>query len=344
METRRPSDPQEQALDAGLLYITDEAPGYRRVRRGTGFSYVDSDGRRVTDAERARIEGLVIPPAWEGVWIAPAAEAHIQATGIDEAGRKQYIYHPLWVELRDEVKFDRSAQFGTHIGDLRKRIDTDLRRHGLPRERVVALAVAVLDQTLIRVGNRRYVAENGSYGLTTIRNEHAEVNGNRVHLEFDGKGGAELQIAFENRRLARLIGKCQELRGQTLFSYESDGAAHPVGSADVNDYLSRGTSNRFTAKDMRTWGATSVVAGELAKGPDSADNAEKRILEAIDVAADVLGNTRSVCRDSYVHPEITQAYRSGALNEAWRRSREGKWISRAESAVNKILEEPSSGD
>jgi DNA topoisomerase-1 len=325
------------ADDGGLVYMTDEAPGYGRVRRGKGFSYVKPNGNTVSERERDRIGSLAIPPAWEKVWISPEPLAHILATGYDSADRKQYVYHPVWEELRDEVRFERTAHFGKQIARIRKGVDGDLRRHGLNREKVIALAVAVLDRTLIRVGNRRYAEANDSYGLTTLTDRHVEVNGHHVHIEFDGKGGAENQVAFEDRRLASLIARCQELNGQTLFSYEADGDISAIHSNDVNDYLTSVTGSRFTAKDMRTWGATTLVAGELATASNEEDEADLRIREAIEAASIALGNSATVCRDSYVHPEIADAFIDGRLHQAWRSSRSGKWLSRPESTVNRLI-------
>jgi DNA topoisomerase I len=317
----------DQAAEAGLLYMTDEAPGYRRVRRGRGFTYLTPDGQTVGKAERGRIESLVIPPAWEKVWISPEPLGHILVTGYDAAGRKQYIYHPEWELIRDEVKFQRMGEFGAKVARIRKLVDNDLRRRGLGRDKVVALAVAVLDRTLIRVGNRRYTAENGSYGLTTLTEQHLGLNGIQVQLEFEAKGGADHQVAFESRRLSSLLARCQELRGQTLFSYEVDGDIAAIRSEDVNAYLSAAAGFRCTAKDMRTWGATTHVVQQLAVSSGE-DREETTILQAIDSAAEALGNTRAVCRASYVHPEIPEAYVDG---------RRGSWLSRAESAARKIL-------
>ncbi|MEX0797299.1 MAG: DNA topoisomerase IB [Acidimicrobiia bacterium] len=327
----------DQAAEAGLLYMTDEAPGHRRIRRGKGFTYVTSSGKTVGKSERERIKSLAIPPAWETVWISPELLGHILATGHDAAGRKQYIYHPLWEVVRDEVKFQRMGEFGAQIARIRKLVDTDLRRRGLGREKVVALAVAVLDRTLIRVGNRRYADENGSYGLTTLTEQHLGLNGHQVQLDFEAKGGAEHQVVFESRQLASLLARCQELRGQTLFSYEVDGDIGAIRSDDVNDYLSAAAGFRCTAKDMRTWGATTHVVQQLAAASQEGKQ-EARILQAIDSAAEALGNTRAVCRASYVHPEISDAYLDGRLDDAWERSRRGPWLSRAESAGRKILE------
>jgi DNA topoisomerase I len=330
------------AAEAGLRYVEPGAPGYRRVRRGRGFSYLNDSGEVLNGRVRTRIEDLVIPPAWEDVWISRDPRGHIQATGQDAAGRKQYIYHPLWDEVRDGVKFERLAHFGRYLPQLRKRMDGDLRRRGLPRERVVALAVAVLDRTLVRVGNRRYVEDNDSYGLTTLTCEHIEVEGLHVHLEFTGKGGAERQLAFRDRRLASLVARCQELDGQTLFSYETTGGdVSAVTSSDVNTYLSEAIGGGFTAKDVRTWGASALVTGELARNLDEPDR-ESRLVRAIDAAAERLGNTRAVCRSSYVHPGVIRANSEDRLSGVWRRAKRGTWTNRDESALRILLDEDRS--
>ena len=327
------------ATEAGLRDVGPDAAGYRRVRRGRGFSYVSPEGQAVNGRARNRIEELAIPPAWEDVWIARDPLGHIQATGHDKAGRKQYLYHPRWEEIRDEAKFDRLAPFGRGLTALRKRIDGDLRQRGLPRGKIVALAVAVLDRTLLRVGSARYAAGNDSYGLTTLTNEHIEIDGLHVHLEFAGKGGAERQLAFRDRRLASLVSRCQELAGQTLFSYEtSEGEVSSITSSDVNEYLSAALDGPFTAKDVRTWGASALVTGELARTMDDPDP-DSRLLAAIDVAAERLGNTRAVCRDSYVHPGISRVNSDGRLAAIWRRARSGKWTNRDESALRLLLDE-----
>lgn len=327
------------ASEAGLRYVDADSSGYRRVRRGRGFSYVAEDGRAMNGRVRDRIEAFGIPPAWEDVWISRDPLGHIQATGHDKAGRKQYIYHPLWEEIRDEVKFDRLTPFGARLPGLRKRIDSDLRQRGLPRHKVVALAVALLDRTLLRVGSTRYAADNDSYGLTTLTNEHIEVDGLHVHLEFAGKGGAERQLALRDRRLARLVSSCQELAGQTLFSYETtEGEVSSISSSDVNAYLSTALDGPFTAKDVRTWGASALVTGELARTTDEPD-AGARLRAAVDVAAERLGNTRAVCRDSYVHPIISQSNSDGTLTAVWARAKSGKWTNRDESALRLLLAE-----
>lgn len=324
------------ADDAGLRYIESGDPGYRRVRRGRGFSYLTETGQTVNGELRDWIESLAIPPAWEDVWVSADARGHILATGHDNAGRKQYVYHPLWEEARDEVKFDRLGEFGGEIVRLRQCIDSDLQRRGLPRRKVVALAVAVLDKTLARVGNRRYAIENESYGLTTLTCEHLEVDGRHVHIEFEGKGGADHQLVFADRRIAELVSRCQDLDGQTLFSYETtDGGSASISSSDINSYLSEELGGPFTSKDFRSWGASSLVMGAL--GRSSVVDPVLRVREAIEAAAERLGNSAEVCRSAYVHPLVIEADSDGRLQDAWGRSRPGKWIDREESAVRLLL-------
>jgi DNA topoisomerase-1 len=325
------------AVDAGLRYVEPDAPGYRRMRRGRGFSYVTEAGDVVNGRVRERIEQLTIPPAWEEVWISRDPLGHIQATGVDRAGRKQYIYHPSWEKMRDEVKFERLARFGQKLPSLRQCVDSDLRSQGMPLKKVVALAVAVLDRTLVRVGNRKYAVDNESYGLATLTCQHVEIDGKHVHLEFETKGGAECQLAFEDRRIADLVAQCQELDGQTLFSYEApNGKSASIESSDVNKYLTETLEGPFTAKDFRTWGASSLVVGELARS--QTDDPAVRVKEAIEVAATQLGNSWEICRDSYVHPLVVEAGSNGAIGEVWPRARAGKWINREESALRLLLD------
>jgi DNA topoisomerase I len=323
------------AADAGLHYIGDELPGLRRIRRGKGFSYVGPDGSAIEGEDRARIGSLAIPPAWSDVWISPDPLGHILATGQDAAGRKQYIYHPAWETIRDAAKFERMGEFGARVGGLRRQVDTDLRRTGLDRRKVTALAIAVLDRTLIRVGNQRYADENEAYGLTTLTSDHVTVEGFDVQLEFAGKGGADHELAFKDRRLASLIVRCQDLAGQTLFSYPTEDGPSAITSTDVNMYLADAMTGEFTAKDVRTWGASTAVAENLMSDRDP--DIESRLLRAIDIAAERLGNTREVCRTSYVHPVIPESFEDGSLVEAWGRSRRGQWLDRAESTVNRLM-------
>lgn len=328
---------QELAEAAGLRYVSDDEPGHRRVRRGKGFSYVDETGAVVGDKDRAWAESLVIPPAWTDVWISTDHRGHILATGYDDAGRKQYIYHPDWEDARDEAKYERLGPFAHRLPRIRRRVGADLKRPGQDRDKVLALAVAVLDRTLIRVGNPQYVESNDSYGLTTLTCDHVNVRGSNVTFAFTGKGGAELEVAFADSRLAKLIAQCRDLKGQTLFSYETDDGLRAVSSTDVNQYLSAVANEPFTAKDFRTWGATTLVAGQLITAPEPDLPADKQFLNAIDVAADRLGNTREISRDSYVHPIVREAWDDGRLEKAWRSSRQSKWLSRPESTVKKLL-------
>lgn len=332
-------DPLLIADMAELRYVSDEEPGIQRHRKGRGFSYVRHDGGSVPSNHKERIKSLAIPPAWRDVWICADPHGHVQATGRDDAGRKQYRYHPEWERVRDEVKFDRMALFGRKLPRLRRHIETDLNQRGLTRTRVLALGVAVLDQTLIRVGNDRYTRQNGSFGLTTITNAHAAVSGHDIHFNFIAKGGAESAIALTDQRLASLIAQCQDLGGQSLFTYrDPDGGIGSVRSDDVNAYLRSATGLEVTAKDFRTWGASALLTDRLGR-MRSTEHSEKDLLAAIDEVADALGNTRAVARASYVHPAIGEAFTTGVLDKIWRSSRAGRWLSRGESGLLKILEQ-----
>ena len=312
-------DPERAAREARLRYVAEGTPGLRRRRCGRGFSYNDACGRPLRDRDtRAWIESLVIPPAWREVWISPYRNGHILATGRDEKGRKQYIYHPRWTELRARTNFHQLLPFGRALPGLRQRIDADLRRRGLPRERVLALVVYLLQNTLIRVGNPQYARENRSYGLTTLLDRHLELDGARVHLEFRGKHGKQHSVDLRDRRVARLLRQCQELPGQELFQYlDEAGAQHTVESADVNDYLSASTGEEFTAKVFRTWGGSAAMVGALLElpPPGSEFEARKQVREAIKLTAQRLVNTVAVCRRHYVHPRIAERYLDGSLRE-----------------------------
>ncbi|MCA1736846.1 MAG: DNA topoisomerase IB [Actinobacteria bacterium] len=332
-------DPSVMADMADLRYVSDEEPGINRQRKGRGFSYVRHDGSVVPPKVRARIKSLAVPPAWEQVWICTDPQGHIQATGRDEAGRKQYRYHPEWERARDEVKFDRMVLFGRRLPHLRKHVGTDLNQRGLPLSRVLALGVAVLDQTLIRVGNDRYTRENGSFGLTTITNTHADVTGHEVQFNFIAKGGASSEVALSDKRLANLIAQCQELGGQSLFTYrDSEGEVGSVRSEHLNAYLRRATGLEVSAKDFRTWGASALLTDRLGH-IGVVEQPERELLTAIDQVAEVLGNTRAVARSSYVHPAVSEAFTSGSLDQIWHGSRAGRWLSRGESTLLKLLEQ-----
>jgi DNA topoisomerase-1 len=331
-------DPGILAERAHLRYVSDGEPGITRRKRGKGFSLLGPDGGAVTEADRARISGLAIPPAWTDVWICQDERGHLQATGRDAAGRKQYIYHSDWDEVRDEAKFDRLEPFGKALPRLRKQYQADLRHRGLTHNKVVALAAAILDQTLIRIGNQYYTDQNGSFGLTTLEVDHAEIDGSLIRLSFAGKGGVEQEVRLEDARLAALVSQCQELSGQHLFSYSTGDSVAAVTSNDVNDYLRRVTGGDFSAKDFRTWGASSLATAYLGQaGVPDGESDDHMIIEAVDLAADALGNTRAVCRASYIHPIVSETYISGDLHRAWTGSRSGPLMKRPENALRRLL-------
>jgi DNA topoisomerase-1 len=309
--------PEESAREAGLRYVSDEMPGITRRRAGKGFSYRNPDGNKVTmPADLKRIKALAIPPAWTDVWICPLPHGHIQATGRDDRGRKQYRYHPKWREVRDATKYDRMLAFAAALPAIREQVDEDLRRHGLPRERILATVVRLLETTLIRVGNEEYAKQNHSFGLTTMRARHVDVDGSEITFTFKGKSGMPHEVEVTDRRLARVISQCEELPGQELFQYlDHDGERHTISSEDVNDYLQEVTGEPFTAKDFRTWAGTLIAAEALAefKEVDSDAEANKHVVEAIDKVARRLGNTRAICRACYIHPAVIDAYLDGAL-------------------------------
>ncbi len=313
-------DPQAAAEEAGLRYVSDAQPGVRRRRAGRGFSYLGPDGRRITDPDRvAWYRGLAIPPAWTDVWISPIKRGHIQATGRDARGRKQYRYHPRWREVRDAAKYGRLIDFARALPRIRRRTDRDLRRRGLPREKVLALVIRLLEATLIRVGNDEYARENSSYGLSTLKDRHAEVKGARIQFRFRGKAGKEHEIDVRDRRLAKLVKQCQEIPGQELFQYvDADGARQDVTSGDVNDYLREISGQDFTAKDFRTWAGTVAASMALSEFLEIDDEAGRKtaIVRAIEEVAEQLGNTPTVCRACYVHPHLIESYLDGTLVQA----------------------------
>ncbi len=310
-------DPVAAARAAGLRYTPAAGPGITRRRAGKGWSYIDPDGVVIRDAkELQRIRALVIPPAWTDVWINPNPRGHIQATGRDARGRKQYRYHDSWRATRDETKFSRMIAFGEALPRIRERVAADLGLPGLPREKTLAIAVRLLDKALIRVGNEEYARENDSYGLTTLRNDHVDVSGSTVHFTFRGKSGKTHEIDVRDRRVARVISRMQDLPGEHLFQYlDADGEPHAIGSEDVNDYLREIAGEAFTAKDFRTWGGTVLAARSLREsGPFESQSAMKaNIVAAVDAVATSLRNTRAVCRAAYIHPAILLGYESGEL-------------------------------
>jgi len=308
----------ESLQDAGLHYVDDSTAGIARKRRGAGFAYVDAKGKSVRDeATLARIRGLVIPPAWEDVWICPDRRGHLQATGRDARGRKQYLYHPDWATLRDADKYARLAAFGCALPRLRARVARDLGRNGMPREKVVAAVVRLLDATLVRVGSPRYARQNRTYGLTTLRGRHVTVHGSRLRFQFTGKSGVTHDVSVNDPRLARIVRNCAELPGQHLFKYrDGDGSVREVGSSEVNVYLQACMGAEFTAKDFRTW-AGSVHTLALLRRETAQDEAarKKAVAAVVRVVAARLRNTMAVCRKCYIHPAVLDAFMADGVGE-----------------------------
>ena len=303
------------AREAGLVYATDADPGISRLKAGRGFTYRSADGRAVRDrATLERIRSLVIPPAWTKVWIAPRANAHLQATGRDARGRKQYRYHPRWTAVRDETKYTRMLAFAQVLPAIRRRVASDLRRAPLSRARVLATVVALLERTLIRVGNDEYARTNGSFGLTTLRDRHVDVRGRRVRFNFRAKSGVMQKVDLHDAGLARSVQRCQDLPGQTLFQYlDEAGARRTISSTDVNDYLREAAGQEVTAKDFRTWSGTVLAACALCADIElaSATARARFVSEAVGGVAERLGNTKAVCRRCYIHPAVIDAFLDG---------------------------------
>jgi DNA topoisomerase-1 len=340
------TDPAACARAAGLRYVSGGA-GIRRRRAGAGFVYLDPEGRRVRDAdELRRIRSLAIPPAWRDVWICPFPQGHRQAVGRDARGRTQYRYHPRWRAARDETKYARMVAFVRALPTIRQRVARDLALPGLPREKVLATVVGLLETTGIRVGNACYARTNGSFGLTTLRSHHVDVAGAALAFEFRGKGGKTVSVGVSDRRLARVVRRCQELPGQELFQYvDGDGARQSIDSADVNAYLRAIGGEAFTAKDFRTWAGTVLTARALAELPAAAapTQARRNVVRAIAAVAHHLGNTPAICRKSYVHPAVVDAYLRGRVRPAPRPRRAvepTRGLSREERAVLALLRLP----
>ena len=312
------ADSVASAKAAGLRYVSDDMPGIKRVSRGKHFAFIGTDGKELTDErEVARIKALAVPPAYTDVWICPFANGHLQATGRDARGRKQYRYHKRWREIRDETKYGRMIAFAQSLPQIRKRVEADIALPGLPREKVLAAVVQLLETTAIRVGNDEYAKDNGSFGLTTLRNKHAKVDGSTVRFSFRGKSGIRHAIGLQDRRLAGIVRKCQDLPGQQLFEYvDDDGATHAIDSADVNDYIRAISGEDFSAKDFRTWLGTVTCAALLAQQDEAKTQTERKQLlgGVIKDVAKRLGNTPAVCRKCYVHPDVLDVYlERGAL-------------------------------
>ena len=318
------SEEVEAARAAQLRYVSDSRPGIRRRAAGSGFVYLETEGRPVEEeVVLARIKSLAIPPAWTEVWICRLSHGHLQASGRDARGRKQYRYHARWRKVRDECKFDRMLQFGEALPRIRKRVEEDLRLTRLSREKVLAIVVRLLETTFIRVGNEEYARTNKSFGLTTLKDRHVKVKGAKIVFRFRGKSGKEHQITLANRKLARLVKSCQDLPGQDLFQFiDDDGQPQPIDSGDVNEYIRQIAAEDFTAKDFRTWAGTLLAAQRLDDYPsvESAAGGKAACVSAVADVAASLGNTPTICRKCYIHPEILAAFLEERKLTRWKRA------------------------
>ena len=353
MGTREPHEKEREfrraARSAHLRYVSDTEPGFARRRRGKAFTYVRPNGEALHDpATVARIRALAIPPAWKDVWICRAASGHLQATGRDARGRKQYRYHPRWRDAQDQNKYERIIAFARVLPKIRRTVARHLRRSGLPREKVLAATVKLLEATLIRVGNEEYARDNHSFGLTTMHDEHVKVRGATIRFDFRGKHGKEHEIDLEDKRLAAIVHACRDLPGQELFQYlDEAGEVCDVGSDDVNDYLRTISGKDFTAKDFRTWAGTALAAQALQEFQDfdSKAAAKRNITKAIERVAERLGNTQAICRKSYVHPAIIESYLDRSLVKTLKRRTEKELrgalhrLSAEEAAVLALLKQ-----
>lgn len=309
---------QSSAERASLRYVSDADPGIRRLRKGKGFFYLGPNGSAVSAATLDRIKAIVIPPAWTDVWISPDPDGHIQATGRDQRGRKQYRYHPQWTEERDGAKYSSLVAFAERLPALRRQVDVDLRRHGLPMERVVAAVVWLLDNTMIRVGNAAYARDNKSFGLTTLRDRHVDITGSSLRFAFKGKSGKEWKLKLVDRRIARIVRGAQDLPGQTLFQYLDEGGnRRPVRSEDINRYIREASGAEFSSKHFRTWGGTIHAVSLFAQAelPENLTQQKRVMNKIVDKVAERLGNTRAVCRKCYIHPLVIEAWSDGRLGE-----------------------------
>lgn len=338
-------DPQASAKAAGLRYVSDSMPGISRISRGKSFEYRDKSGRAITDEdELRRIKSLAVPPAYTDVWICPIANGHLQATGRDARGRKQYRYHKRFREIRDETKYGKMIAFAKTLPNIRERIEQDLSLPGLSRDKVLAAVVELLETTAIRIGNDEYAKENSSFGLTTLQNRHVEVRGEKVRFSFKGKSGIRHAIDLQDKRLARIVRKCQELPGQQLFEYvDDDGAPQAIDSADVNEYIRAISGEEFSAKDFRTWLGTVTCAMLLAQC-EAVETQTERKTQVTGVIKDValrLGNTPAVCRKCYVHPDVLEQFMEDGRLDMSRRMRRSKGLLHEEQLVLALLEQRS---
>ena len=342
------AEAMDAAEGAGLRYVSDDRPGYTRKANGDGFDYFDSEGNPIGDEQRLlRLKRLAIPPAWTEVWVSPSPNGHIQATGRDARGRKQYLYHERWREVRDENKYDRIISFGKALPKIRLRIARDLKLPGLPRNKVLATVVQLLERTFIRIGNEEYARDNKSFGLTTMKDRHVEVKGAKLRFRFRGKSGHEHEVDVTDRRIARIISKLQDLPGQDLFQYLDDGGeVRDITSQDVNEYLREITGEDFSAKDFRTWAGTvlSAIALNAQEKFETKKQAKTNINSAISAVAKILGNTPAICRKCYVHPAVLETYLDQKSIDGLKRTTEDALekddvnLRSSEAAVLKFLE------
>jgi len=338
----------DAAEEAGLRYVSDDRPGYMRKAKGEDFAWLDTDGKLIRDEQRLlRIKRLAIPPAWTDVWICPAPNGHIQATGRDARHRKQYLYHERWREVRDENKYDRIISFGKALAKIRRRIARDLKLPGLPRNKVLATVVQLLERTFIRIGNEEYARDNKSFGLTTMKDRHVEVKGAKLRFRFRGKSGREHEVDVTDKHIARIISNLQDLPGQDLFQYlDDDGEIRDISSQDVNEYLREITGEDFSAKDFRTWAGTvlTAIALNAQEKFEPKNQAKENIKTAISAVAKILGNTPAICRKCYVHPAVLDTYLEQKTIDGLKRTteealeKEDVDLRSSEAAVLKFLE------
>jgi DNA topoisomerase-1 len=317
------TDAVEVAEEAGLRYVSDDQPGYTRKATGDDFEYFDTEGKPIRDEQRLlRIKRLAIPPAYTDVWICPSANGHIQAMGRDTRGRKQYRYHERWRAARDENKYDRMVLFGEALPKIRKRVEADFALPGLQQNKVLATVVQLLQRTFIRVGNEEYARDNKSFGLTTMKGRHVDVTGSKLRFRFQGKSGIKHDVDIQDRRIAKIVAKVQDLPGQNLFQYlDDDGEARDITSQDVNDYLREITGEDFTAKDIRTWAGTvlAAIALNAAGAFETKKQAKANIKNAIGAVAKILGNTPAICQKCYIDPVVLESYLDGDIIEGLKR-------------------------
>ncbi|MDI1309661.1 MAG: DNA topoisomerase IB [Methylotenera sp.] len=335
-------DIQQQIKVNGLRYCTDQSPGISRIRRNKKFIYLDQHGEIVqNELVLKRINALVIPPAWENVWISPWENSHLQATGRDARNRKQYRYHTVWRKLKDEVKYDRMINFGKHLPLIRQKLNQALKMQGLPREKVLATVVYLLQLTMIRVGNDEYAKTNHSYGMTTLRNKHVKIDGSEINFHFKGKSGVEHSITVQDKKLAKIVQRIKDLPGQELFQYVDDsGARHSITSTDVNQYLHEITNEDFTAKDFRTWFGTVLTAMSLyfSEKCENPNDAKKVILNAIQFTSKKLGNTPAICRKCYIHPVVISSYIDGVFSKTIENAIKKNCLANESQDLESILE------